>query len=258
MPVRRFLFTPELHGVPIRKLSGGEKRRLCLLKLLMSAPNVLLLDEPTNDLDIPTLEVLEDFLDTFSGVVITVCHDRYFLDRVVDKLFVFTGEGQIEIIHGAYSEYKDALEAGRIELYGGASETKHSKREGRSENGMAMTSESEAAVISKAESMNTSEPETVFSSSIEAASLGSANAQIPSKVVEPAAVKPLNLAEQEKLCALEDDIAELEGLLKAYDAMINQNSGDFEALQTTMKERAQVEAKWEAKTERWMELSDRL
>lgn len=256
--LERFLFTPELHGVPIRKLSGGEKRRLYLLKLLMSAPNVLLLDEPTNDLDIPTLEVLEDFLDTFSGVVITVCHDRYFLDRVVDKLFVFTGEGQIEIIHGAYSEYKDALEAGRIELYGGASETKHSKREGRSENGMAMTSESEAAFTSKAESMNTSEPETVFSSSIEAASLGSANAQIPSKVVEPAVVKPLNLAEQEELCALEDDIAELEGLLKAYDAMINQNSGDFEALQTTMKERAQVEAKWEAKTERWMELSDRL
>ena len=72
----------------IRKLSGGERRRLYLLKLLMSAPNVLLLDEPTNDLDIPTLEVLEVFLDSFSGVIITVCHDRYFLDRVVDKLFV--------------------------------------------------------------------------------------------------------------------------------------------------------------------------
>ena len=84
--LERFLFTPELHGVPIRKLSGGERRRLYLLKLLMSAPNVLLLDEPTNDLDIPTLEVLEDFLDSFSGVIVTVCHDRYFLDRVVDKL----------------------------------------------------------------------------------------------------------------------------------------------------------------------------
>ena len=103
-------FTPELHGVPIRKLSGGEKRRLYLLKLLMSAPNVLLLDEPTNDLDIPTLEVLEDFLDSFSGIVITVCHDRYFLDRVVDKLFVFKGNGQIEIVHGAYSEYRDMLD----------------------------------------------------------------------------------------------------------------------------------------------------
>lgn len=108
--LERFLFTPELHGVPIRKLSGGEKRRLYLLKLLMSAPNVLLLDEPTNDLDIPTLEVLEDFLDSFSGIVITVCHDRYFLDRVVDKLFVFKGNGQIEIVHGAYSEYRDMLD----------------------------------------------------------------------------------------------------------------------------------------------------
>ena len=105
--LERFLFTPELHGVPIRKLSGGERRRLYLLKLLMSAPNVLLLDEPTNDLDIPTLEVLEDFLDSFSGVIITVCHDRYFLDRVVDKLFVFTGNGHIDIVHGSYSDYKE-------------------------------------------------------------------------------------------------------------------------------------------------------
>ena len=108
--LERFLFTPELHGVPIRKLSGGERRRLYLLKLLMDAPNVLLLDEPTNDLDIPTLEVLEDFLDSFCGVVITVCHDRYFLDRVVDKLFVFKGNGNIEIVHGAYSDYKTDMD----------------------------------------------------------------------------------------------------------------------------------------------------
>ena len=108
--LERFLFTPELHGVPIRKLSGGERRRLYLLKLLMYAPNVLLLDEPTNDLDIPTLEVLEDFLDSFCGVVITVCHDRYFLDRVVDKLFVFKGNGNIEIVHGSYSDYKTDMD----------------------------------------------------------------------------------------------------------------------------------------------------
>ena len=100
----------ELHGVPIRKLSGGERRRLYLLKLLMSAPNVLLLDEPTNDLDIPTLEVLEDFLDSLVVSLSQWCHDRYFLDRVVDKLFVFTGEGHIEIVHGSYSDYKDALD----------------------------------------------------------------------------------------------------------------------------------------------------
>ncbi len=105
--LERFLFPAELHGVPIARISGGERRRLFLLKLLMSAPNVLLLDEPTNDLDIPTLEVLEEFLDQFSGLVITVCHDRFFLDRVVDKLFVFQGSGKIEIFHGSYSEYRD-------------------------------------------------------------------------------------------------------------------------------------------------------
>ncbi len=107
--LERFLFPPDMHGVLIRKLSGGERRRLYLLKLLMSAPNVLLLDEPTNDLDIPTLEVLEDFLDSFSGIIITVCHDRYFLDRVVDKLFIFTGDGHIDIVQGSYSDYKESL-----------------------------------------------------------------------------------------------------------------------------------------------------
>lgn len=108
--LERFLFPPDRHGVLIRKLSGGEKRRLYLLRLLMSAPNVLLLDEPTNDLDIPTLEVLEEFLDSFTGIVFVVSHDRYFLDRVVDKLFVFTGNGNIELFHGSYSDYKDIVD----------------------------------------------------------------------------------------------------------------------------------------------------
>lgn len=107
--LERFLFPPDRHGTPIRKLSGGERRRLYLLHLLMSAPNVLLLDEPTNDLDIPTLEVLEEFLDSFTGIVFVVSHDRYFLDRVVDKLFVFNGDGQIELFHGSYSDYKDTV-----------------------------------------------------------------------------------------------------------------------------------------------------
>lgn len=94
--LERFLFPPFSHGTPIRKLSGGEKRRLYLLKLLMTAPNVLLLDEPTNDLDTQTLTVLEDYLEEFPGVVITVSHDRYFLDKVVDQLLVLRGEGQID------------------------------------------------------------------------------------------------------------------------------------------------------------------
>lgn len=103
--LERFLFPPQLQWMPIAKLSGGERRRLYLLRILMSAPNVLLLDEPTNDLDIQTLTILEDYLDYFSGAVITVSHDRYFLDRVVDKLFVFTGNGCITQSVGGYSDY---------------------------------------------------------------------------------------------------------------------------------------------------------
>ena len=103
--LERFLFPPYAHGTPIRKLSGGEKRRLYLLKLLMEEPNVLLLDEPTNDLDTQTLTVLEDYLEDFPGVVISVSHDRYFLDKVVDLLLVLEGNGQTDLHYGNYSEY---------------------------------------------------------------------------------------------------------------------------------------------------------
>ncbi|SDM55679.1 ATP-binding cassette, subfamily F, uup [Dendrosporobacter quercicolus] len=102
-----FLFPPALQWAPIGKLSGGERRRLFLLKILIAAPNVLLLDEPTNDLDIQTLTVLEDYLDGFPGALIVVSHDRYFLDRLVDKIFVFKGQGDITQHNGGYSEYRD-------------------------------------------------------------------------------------------------------------------------------------------------------
>ena len=100
----KFLFDKELQYTPIGRLSGGEKRRLYLLKVLMGAPNVLLLDEPTNDLDITTLQILEDYLDSFQGIIITVSHDRYFLDRLCDTLFVFSHQ-QIQVHNGGYSDY---------------------------------------------------------------------------------------------------------------------------------------------------------
>lgn len=103
--LERFLFPPALQWTPIAKLSGGEKRRLYLLRILMGAPNVLLLDEPTNDLDIQTLRVLEDYLEDFPGVVITVSHDRYFLDRVAEKIIAFTPDKGIEYVVGNYSDY---------------------------------------------------------------------------------------------------------------------------------------------------------
>lgn len=104
--LERFLFPPELQWVPVSKLSGGEKRRLYLLSVLMSAPNVLILDEPTNDLDIPTLSVLEDYLDTFNGAVIAVSHDRYFLDRFAGKIFAFMGGGEVRQFIGDYTQYE--------------------------------------------------------------------------------------------------------------------------------------------------------
>lgn len=107
--LERFLFNRYEQWSYIHKLSGGEKKRLYLLEVLMTEPNVLLLDEPTNDLDTQTLSILEDYLEDFPGVVITVSHDRYFLDRVVQKLFVFHGNGKIELFHGNYSDYYDQL-----------------------------------------------------------------------------------------------------------------------------------------------------
>ncbi|WP_348919953.1 ABC-F family ATP-binding cassette domain-containing protein [Enterococcus rotai] len=119
--LERFLFPRFMHGTVIGKLSGGEKRRLYLLKLLIGQPNVLLLDEPTNDLDIDTLTILEDYIQTFKGAVIAVSHDRYFLDKTMDKLLVFQGEGHITTYFGSMSDYlaiskEPAKKATKIEV----------------------------------------------------------------------------------------------------------------------------------------------
>ena len=112
----RFLFNSTMQYTLIGKLSGCERRRLHLLRTLMMAPNVLLLDEPTNDLDIDTLNILEDYLDEFSGVVITVSHDRYFLDRICNKIFAYEGMGKIHIFTGNYSDYSIYREIQGIEF----------------------------------------------------------------------------------------------------------------------------------------------
>ncbi len=110
MMLERFLFDGNMQYSLIGKLSGGERRRLQLLRVLMSAPNVLILDEPTNDLDIQTLTILEDYLDHFDGIVITVSHDRYFLDRIVRRIFAFEANGHIQQYEGGYSDYLIAYE----------------------------------------------------------------------------------------------------------------------------------------------------
>ncbi|MCY6353814.1 ABC-F family ATP-binding cassette domain-containing protein [Clostridium sp. ZS2-4] len=108
--MERFLFIPEIQWTKISRLSGGEKRRLHLLRVLIEAPNVLILDEPTNDLDIETLNVLEEYIEQFNGTVITVSHDRYFLDKVVNEIISFKGNGTVEKFTGNYSEYMECVE----------------------------------------------------------------------------------------------------------------------------------------------------
>jgi ATP-binding cassette subfamily F protein uup len=113
--LERFLFPPNQQYLPLHKLSGGEKRRLFLLRVLMSAPNVLILDEPTNDLDVRTLAVLEEYLEEFNGCAIAVSHDRYFLDRAVDKIFAFSEEGEVHFYPGNYSVYLEYKRAEELE-----------------------------------------------------------------------------------------------------------------------------------------------
>lgn len=110
MMLERFLFDSAMQYTPVEKLSGGEKRRLYLLKVLMEAPNVLLLDEPSNDIDIPTLTILEDYLDSFAGIVVAVSHDRYFLDNMADRIFAFEGDGHLVQYEGGYTDYLEARE----------------------------------------------------------------------------------------------------------------------------------------------------
>ena len=237
--LERFLFTPELHGVPIRKLSGGERRRLYLLKLLMIAPNVLLLDEPTNDLDIPTLEVLEDFLDSFSGVIITVCHDRYFLDRVVDKLFVFTGNGHIDIVHGSYSDYKE--------------------EHGESTNSPFYIPEHQPSTVTNKSSASTVGPVEVSDADTDTNAntevKGSADKSTP---VDLPTKKGLNKAEEAEYASIMEELPKLEHLIKGLDVMISQAATDYEKMQTLMSEREGAQSQIDALTERWMELEERL
>ena len=216
--LERFLFTPELHGVPLGKLSGGERRRLYLLKLLMSAPNVLLLDEPTNDLDIPTLDVLEDFLDSFGGVIITVCHDRYFLDRVVDKLFVFKGQGTIEIHHGSYSDLKE--DRGPMNSLTGVTAVKENRK------GERLSEADLPKKITKEE-------------------------EVPKK-------KGLNKAQEAEYQAILEELDQVEHLIKGLDLMLAQAGTDLDKIQELMEEKGAAQKRSEELTDRWLELEEML
>jgi ATP-binding cassette subfamily F protein uup len=135
--LNNFLFSPDKQHTLVRKLSGGEKRRLYLLTVLMQNPNFLILDEPTNDLDIFTLNVLEDYLINFPGVVVVVSHDRYFMDKLVDGLLIFEGNGEISGFPGNYTEYREwtkaqeKINAEQQSVSKGKTESKHLQPEGK-------------------------------------------------------------------------------------------------------------------------------
>ena len=216
--LERFLFSSDMQYTPIAKISGGERRRLYLLKVLMQSPNVLILDEPTNDLDIATLRVLEDFLDEFAGIVITVSHDRYFLDRTVDRIAAFEN-GNIVVYEGDYTEYQE--KSGRIETdsidsvdSGSGLHIKKSnekKREGREQ------------------------------------WLASKNKEKKLK---------FSYKEQKEFETIDEDIEKLEEKITELEEQISKCATDFIKLNELMQEKEKTEAELSDKMERWVYLND--
>lgn len=215
--LERFLFDGAMQYTPIEKLSGGEKRRLYLCKVLMESPNVLILDEPTNDLDIPTLTILEDYLDSFSGIIITVSHDRYFLDNVVERIFAFEGNGKLKQYEGAYTDYLEARQ--RI--------------------GMGETGSNPGSGSGKA--INT--PEEKKSNAKEW------------KQNQPVKLK-FSFKEQREYDMIDDEIAELEEKIENLDAAIMENATNSAKLSELMGEKSEAEAQLEEKMDRWVYLND--
>lgn len=214
--LERFLFTPDMQYAPIGKLSGGEKRRLYLLGVLSSEINLLLLDEPGNNLDIPTLTILEDYLNSFSGIVVTVSHDRYFLDNVVDRIFEFDGNGHLQQYEGGYTDYLEA------KVRRGITETSMNAK---------TTASVEKTLESKKESAETW------------------------KQNRPVKLK-FTFKEQREYETIDDDIAALEEKIEKLDQEIMANATNSGKLKELTKEKEQAEADLEEKMDRWVYLND--
>lgn len=232
MMLERFLFPPELQWVPIRKLSGGEQRRLYLLHVLMEAPNVLLLDEPTNDLDIPTLSVLEEYLDTFAGAVIAVSHDRYFLDRFAKRIFAVEEGGMLRQYPGGYSDYEKTKRLEALELDG--------------------TENTLQGKVKNQNSRNKKEKQKIFAEEERTSHELSAE----EKNSEGSSDK-LTFSEKIELEKLEEKIAGKEAESKMIEQEISLAGNDFVKIAKLSEELTRVEKELETLTERWVELSER-
>lgn len=216
--LERFLFSSDMQYTPIAKISGGERRRLYLLKVLMQSPNVLILDEPTNDLDIATLRVLEEFLDEFAGIVITVSHDRYFLDRTVDRIGAFEEE-RIVIYEGDYTEYQE--------------------KSGKIETDAIESVDSGAGLHIKKNNEKKKEGREKW--------LASKNKE---KLLK------FTYKEQKEFETIDEDIEKLEEKIAELDGQISKCATDFIKLNEFMQEKEKTEAKLSDKMERWVYLND--
>ena len=237
----KFLFSPKQQWTPIRKLSGGEKRRLYLLSVLMSAPNVLILDEPTNDLDIETLEVLEDYLDGFAGIIITVSHDRYFLDRTVDRIFAFEAGGHLTQYEGGYSDYKEKCVSSIYNVPGNGI----SKGTALSGNGL-VSGSGVAAGSNDDKSADGTQKVTV------------GNKTLTSKEYNKSRSERLKFTykEQKEYESIDDDIAALESDIERIDSEMAKCATDYGKLNDLSKEKAEKEKQLEEKMDRWVYLND--
>ncbi len=225
--LERFLFPSSMHYTTIDRLSGGERRRLYLLRILMDAPNVILLDEPTNDLDIATLTILEDYLDTFPGIVVTVSHDRYFLDRVVNRIFAFEGDGRISRYEGGYTDYQNALESRGMS----------GQAEGAPERDAGRAAKKEAA-DGAADSTG-----------------GQVNRDNWKERSGAERKLKLSYKEQREWETIEDDIAALEEKVEELDRQIEASASNYSRLNELMAEKEKTEAKLEETMDRWVYLS---
>lgn len=215
--LEQFLFDSSMQYSPIEKLSGGEKKRLHLLKVLAAAPNVLLLDEITNDIDIPTLTILEDYLDSFAGIVIAVSHDRYFLDNLADRIFAFEGDGRLVQYEGGYTDYLAARE-----------------RKNTEEN------------ISLSGEMKKTAP---------AEELKEKDSVKTWKQNRPQKLK-FSFKEQREYETIDDDITKLEQKLADLDREILANATNSGRLNELTGEREETQALLDEKTERWVYLTE--
>ncbi|MEI3187148.1 MAG: ABC-F family ATP-binding cassette domain-containing protein [Lachnospiraceae bacterium] len=239
--LERFLFPSSVQYTTISRLSGGERRRLYLLRILMSAPNVLLLDEPTNDLDIRTLMILEDYLDSFQGIVITVSHDRYFLDRVVRRIFAFEGDGNVVQYEGGFTDYQVAYQRKLAQSGGGEMSGVSGNRAGSQNVSGNQGGNGGAGSASGADGAGMESGASVKSSQ---------DGRAHQKKLK------FSYKEQKEWETIEDDIAGLEEAIEALDAQIAVSATDYGKLNQLMTEKAEKEAQLEEKMDRWVYLND--